>query len=99
MDLGTLVVALLALQGVLGGVDTVLNHELIVKLPRRAEARGEIGLHSIREAIYACLFGGLAEPLRPWLSPPVRRTITDPKADALDGAILLARMAHQGRRP
>ena len=52
--------ALLAAQGLLGGIDTVLNHELIEKLPRRREARGEIGLHSIREAIYACLFGGLA---------------------------------------
>ena len=52
--------ALLAAQGLMGGIDTVLNHELIEKLPRRPEARGEIGLHSIREAIYACLFGGLA---------------------------------------
>jgi hypothetical protein len=51
---------LLVAQGVMGGVDTLLNHELIEKLPRRREARGEIGLHSIREAIYACLFGGLA---------------------------------------
>ena len=46
-----------------------------------------------------CLFGGLAEPLRPWLSPPVQRTITAPMADALDGAILLARMALQGKAP
>jgi hypothetical protein len=52
--------ALLALQGMMGGIDTLLNHELIEKLPRRPEARGEIGLHSIREAIYATLFGGLA---------------------------------------
>lgn len=52
--------ALLAAQGLLGGIDTVLNHELIEKLPRRREARGEIGLHSIRGAIYATLFGGLA---------------------------------------
>jgi hypothetical protein len=44
----------------MGGVDTLLNHELIEKLPHRPEARGEIGLHSIREAIYATLFGGLA---------------------------------------
>jgi len=46
-----------------------------------------------------CLFGGLAEPLRPWLPPPVQRTITAPAADALDGAILLARMAQPGRQP
>jgi glucosamine kinase len=38
-----------------------------------------------------CLFGGLAEPLRPWLPPPVQRAITEPAGDALDGAILLAR--------
>lgn len=60
MTLETLVPALLVAQGLLGGIDTVLNHELIAKLPRRPEARGEIGLHSIREAIYAALFGGLA---------------------------------------
>jgi hypothetical protein len=56
----SLLPVLLAAQGVMGGVDTVLNHELIAKLPQRPEARGEIGLHSIREAIYAFLFGGLA---------------------------------------
>jgi glucosamine kinase len=38
-----------------------------------------------------CLFGGLAEPLRPWLPPPVQNVIAPPAADALDGAILLAR--------
>ena len=38
-----------------------------------------------------CLFGGLAEPLRPWLPPPVQAAIVPPAADALDGAILLAR--------
>ncbi|WP_210493807.1 BadF/BadG/BcrA/BcrD ATPase family protein [Microvirga antarctica] len=38
-----------------------------------------------------CLFGGLAEPLRPWLPPPVQHAITPPLGDALDGAILLAR--------
>ncbi|MEA3193618.1 MAG: hypothetical protein QOD26_1951 [Betaproteobacteria bacterium] len=52
--------ALLAAQGVMGGVDTLLNHEWLEKLPQRPQARGEIGLHAIREAIYAALFGGLA---------------------------------------
>lgn len=52
--------ALLTVQGVIGGIDTLLNHEIIERLPHRVEARGEIGLHSIREAIYASLFGGLA---------------------------------------
>lgn len=52
--------ALLLLQGVLGGVDTLLNHEVIARLAHRPESRGEIGLHALREANYACLFGGLA---------------------------------------
>jgi hypothetical protein len=50
----------LALQGALGAVDTLVNHELIEGLRRRPEARGEVGLHALREAIYASLFGGLA---------------------------------------
>jgi hypothetical protein len=50
---------LLAAQGLLGALDTLLNHELLERLPRRVEARSEIGLHSIREAIYAALFAGL----------------------------------------
>ena len=53
-------VVLLAVQGVLGGIDTLVNHEWLAKLPQRPEARGEIGLHSLREANYAILFGGLA---------------------------------------
>ena len=40
-----------------------------------------------------CLFGGLAEPLRPWLPPPVQEAIAVPQGDALEGAILLAREA------
>lgn len=55
----TLLLYLLAAQGVLGAVDTLLNHELLERLPRRPEARREIGLHSIREALYAVLFAGL----------------------------------------
>ena len=56
----TLLPLLLIAQGVVGGVDTVLNHELIERLPHRVQARNEIGFHAIREAIYATLFGGLA---------------------------------------
>jgi hypothetical protein len=44
---------------VLGGIDTLVNHEWLAKLPQRPDARGEIGLHSLREANYAILFGGL----------------------------------------
>ena len=50
----------LVVQGVMGGVDTLLNHEMIARLPKRPEARTEIGLHVIREAIWAFLFIGLA---------------------------------------
>ena len=51
---------LLVAQGALAGVDTVVNHELIVRLPKRPDARGELGLHVVREAIWAALFFGLA---------------------------------------
>jgi hypothetical protein len=44
---------------VMGGIDTLLNHERIARLPQRPEARTEIGLHVIREAIWASLFMGL----------------------------------------
>ena len=51
---------LLLAQGVMGGIDTLLNHEMIERLPYRSQARREVGLHAIREAIYATLFGGIA---------------------------------------
>jgi hypothetical protein len=51
--------ALLVLQGLLGAIDTLLNHELIEGLPKRPEARGELALHAGREAVYAALFLGL----------------------------------------
>jgi uncharacterized protein len=60
MTAEALIPYLLLVQGVLGGADTLLNHELIERLPYRVSARREIGLHSIREAIYATLFCGLA---------------------------------------
>ncbi len=50
-------------------------------------------------APFICLFGGLAEPLRPWLPPPIQQIIVQPQADALDGAILLARNATARRQP
>lgn len=56
----TLLPYLLVLQGVLGALDTVLNHELLERLPRRAALRPEIGLHWLREALYAVIFIGLA---------------------------------------
>ena len=49
MTADVLLPALLAAQGLMGGIDTLYNHEWLEKLPRRADARGEIGLHAIRE--------------------------------------------------
>jgi glucosamine kinase len=37
------------------------------------------------------LMGGLAEPIAPWLPPPVRARLAAAEADARDGAVLLAR--------
>lgn len=51
---------LLLAQGVLAGVDTLLNHELIARLPQRQEARTEVGVHVFREVIWAILLLGLA---------------------------------------
>src|SRR5437762_3615502 len=59
MALEALLPYLLLAQGAMGGFDTLVNHELIERLAHRPEARREIGLHSIREAIYAVLLGGL----------------------------------------
>ena len=41
------------------------------------------------------LIGGLAEPITPWLAPPLRERIVAPMADAVDGAILMARKARR----
>lgn len=59
-----------------------------------AEGAGRIATRLLElGAPSLCLFGGLAEPLRPWLPPPVQQTIVPPLSDALDGAILLAQSA------
>ena len=52
--------ALLVLQGVMGAIDTVLNHEFLEGLPHRPAARREVGLHAVREAVYGVLFLGFA---------------------------------------
>jgi hypothetical protein len=56
----SLLVTLLVLQGIAGGADTLINHELLERLPARVEARGEIGLHALREALYGMLFAAVA---------------------------------------
>lgn len=43
------------------------------------------------------LLGGLAEPLRPWLPPALAARFVPPQADAMDGAILIARRAAETR--
>jgi glucosamine kinase len=40
-----------------------------------------------------CLLGGVAEPLSAWLPPSLKERLAPPIADAMDGAILMARMA------
>lgn len=52
--------SLLLAQAALGGADTLFNHEIVARLPQRPEARREVALHAVREAIYATLFIGLA---------------------------------------
>lgn len=42
------------------------------------------------------LIGGLADTVRPWLSAEVGKALEPPRADALDGAIALARAFHGG---
>jgi hypothetical protein len=59
MSAQSLLPYLLVLQAAMGGIDTLLNHELIARLPYQASARREIGLHSVREATYGTLFVGL----------------------------------------
>ena len=55
-----LLATLLLLQAAIGGADTLFNHEIVARLPRRPEARREVALHAVRESIYATLFIGLA---------------------------------------
>lgn len=50
----------LLLHGVLGAIDTFVNHELLAKLPARRDAAEEEALHAAREFIFACLFGSMA---------------------------------------
>jgi len=56
----TAVLCLLVLHGLIGGLDVILNHELIERLPQRVWAKTEEALHGVREFIFAVVFGGLA---------------------------------------
>jgi len=52
----SLFVLFLIVHGVLGGLDVVVNHEMIVHLPKRPGSKAEQRLHAAREAIFATLF-------------------------------------------
>lgn len=51
---------ILTVQVVLGAFDNLWHHELTEKLPSRISQRGELALHTVREALYAVTFIGLA---------------------------------------
>jgi hypothetical protein len=51
---------LLVLQGVLAGLDTVVNHEILARLPHKPSARPELVTHVLRELIWTVLLFGLA---------------------------------------
>src|SRR6516165_2322589 len=59
------------------------------------EAAGHIGRMAGRlidcGAPSVALIGGMAEAIEPWLPPPVRQRLVPPLADAVDGAIVMAR--------
>lgn len=59
----TAVLALLAVQGLLGAFDNLWHHEITEKLPSNPAARAELILHTIRELIYALIFLSIG-----WLS-------------------------------
>jgi len=56
----TVPLSLLVFHGVVGGIDVLLNHEIVERLPSRVSARVEQALHSARELVFGVLFGGLA---------------------------------------
>jgi glucosamine kinase len=64
-------------------------------IARMAERLLDCGAPSV------CLIGGLAASIAPWLPPPLRDRLAPPLADAVDGALLMARRARaaRGARP
>lgn len=57
VDIG---IFILVLHGLLGGFDTLYNHEWAARLPQRPSAAGELRLHAGRSALYVPIFAGLA---------------------------------------
>lgn len=60
----TLAYTLIVIQILVGTLDNLLHHELTEKLPQRASAAREIGLHGARELTYGVVFTVLA-----WFTP------------------------------
>ena len=57
LDVG---IAVMILHGLLGGFDTLYNHEWDARLPQQPTAARELALHAGRSGIYGVLFAGLA---------------------------------------
>jgi hypothetical protein len=53
-------IAALLVHAVIGGVDVILNHELIARIPARPNAGPEQVLHSARELLFSAIFVALA---------------------------------------
>lgn len=62
---------------------------LVKQCAAEAETMIKALIHSSFSDI--ALLGGLAKPITPWLSDEVRKQLIEPRGDALDGAILLAK--------
>jgi hypothetical protein len=60
MSSNNLLPVLLIVHGVIGAIDTLVNHELIAQLPHHVEAKREVGIHVLREAAYGFLFSAIA---------------------------------------
>jgi phosphatidylglycerophosphate synthase len=56
----SLVLYSLIFHGVLGGLDVILNHEIVERLPQQPSARTEEALHGVRELLFGLLFLSLA---------------------------------------
>lgn len=60
MDTHLLALQLMAVQGLMGGFDTLYHHEVTEALARRNTAQRELSIHAVRALIYSLLFIGLS---------------------------------------
>lgn len=65
---------------------------LAISLLKQTAVDIEMFLVAMRQkgATRICLMGGIAERIKPWLSPPVQQWIVEPFADAIEGALMFA---------